>query len=572
MRFSNTTFMAHVRRFATVIFTLILLNQPTPAFAQVRGDIKLVLQITIDGLRGDLLQRYQRNYGEDGFRYLLDNGVVFTNAHYQHANTETIVGHATLATGAHPAVHGLVGNVWLDSKTGELAYNIEDPDHPLLPTRGITIKGTQLDPAQKKSRTQGRSPLTLLVPTFSDVLVASSAGKARVFGISGKDRGAVALAGHVGKAFWFSTDSGDIQTSTYYYAAYPRWVEDWNSQRKAKALSGQSWELMYEHSRYLLGHQDDRPYEVDLKGYGRIFPHPFGEANDPLFGTRLLVSPQGDRLLMDFARALIDAERLGQQGYTDYLSVSFSGVDAVNHFFGPSSLENEDVVLQLDRTLAELLEHIDNAVGLASTLVVLSADHGMAEMPEYMSELGYPAGRMFAQEVLEIANQLGKELFGIDEICTTFFRPTLYLNKPAIETAGLDLPGTAKELAAALSQIPGIGLAKSTVDLLSREHSGIAGQMQRNTHPDRSGDIYIAQSPYWFMFERGAVAVMHGSPWRYDTYVPIIFMGPGMNPAKVNRLVHPVDIVATLAAYLGIPAPAGAQGEVLDEVLTTTLQ
>jgi predicted AlkP superfamily pyrophosphatase or phosphodiesterase len=552
----------------SIVFVTCISSGPVLGFSESLAP-RLVLQITVDGLRGDLLNRYQHNFGEGGFRYLLDNGVVYTNAHYQHANTETIVGHATLATGAHPEVHGLVGNVWFDSKSGELAYNIEDPDHPLLPTRETVQEGTQVDPAQKQSRTQGRSPVALLVPTFSDVLDVAQAGQAKVFSISGKDRSAVAMAGHVGKAFWYSTNTGDFQTSTYYHDDYPDWVRDWNDKRRAEMLSGQSWELLLEQDQYLFGDQDDRPYEVDLKGYGRTFPHPFGEAGDPLFATRVLVSPQGDRLLMDFAKNLMDAESLGQSKTTDYLGISFSGVDAVNHFFGPSSLENEDLILQLDRTLAELFEYVEKTVGLGDTLIVLSADHGMAEMPEYATEIGYPAGRLTNDDVCEIANSLGREMFDIDGICKTFFRPSLYLDHAVVKESGLDESDVAVQLADALSREPGIGLAKATVDLLSGEHTGIARQMKRNTHPERSGDIYVAQSPYWFMFDAGAVAAMHGSPWRYDTHVPIIFVGENIEAVEVSRLVKPADVAPTLSSLLGIVEPAGSQGDVLLEVVDT---
>ena len=152
---------------------LLLLTSLFPHAAQAQDRMpKLVLQITVDGLRGDLLQRYEHHFGKGGFRYLLDKGVVYTNAHYQHANTETIVGHATLATGAQPATHGLIGNVWYDSDSGELAYNIEDPEHPLLPTRETARAGAQVDPAQKQARTNGRSPDAMLMPTFSDTLAA----------------------------------------------------------------------------------------------------------------------------------------------------------------------------------------------------------------------------------------------------------------------------------------------------------------------------------------------------------------------------------------------------------------
>jgi predicted AlkP superfamily pyrophosphatase or phosphodiesterase len=550
------------------IFPLLLLSSlMTPAALAQDPAPKLVLQITVDGLRGDLLQRYEHHFGKGGFRYLLDEGVVYTNAHYQHANTETIVGHATLATGAQPATHGLVGNVWYDSNTGQLAYNIEDPEHPLLPTRENARTGAQVDPAQKQARTNGRSPDAMLVPTFSDTLAARTAGASKVFGISGKDRGAVSMAGHVGKAFWYSTDTGDLQTSTYYYETYPAWASEWNARRKAEAFSGKQWELLLSPDQYLWAEHDDRPYEVDLKGYGRTFPHPFGEVEHPLFATRLLISPEGDRLLMDFARHLIDAEKLGQGEVTDYLSVSFSAVDAVNHFFGVASLENEDVMVQLDRTLAALFRHVDKTVGLRNTLIVLSADHGMAEMPEYMTGLGYEAGRLYNDQVLGLANTLGEELFDVEGIARTFFRPSLYLDHEVIARASLDEAIVARRLASALREQVGIGEARSTVDLLSREHSGLARQMQNNSHPQRSGDIYVAQSPYWFMFAKGAVAAMHGSPWNYDTHVPIIFAGMGIKGAQVDRRVHPVDVAPTLSALLGMSAPAGSQGAVLEEVL-----
>ena len=542
-----------------------LLLFASPSFSQDAP--RLVLQVTVDGLRGDLLQRYRHHFAKGGFRYLLDNGVVYTDAHYQHANTETIVGHATLATGAQPATHGLVGNVWYDNKTGELAYNIEDAKYPLLDTRAVMREGAQVDPAQKQARTDGRSPAAMLVPTFSDTLAAAVGKDAKIFGISGKDRSAVAMAGHVGKAFWYSTNTGDFQTSSYYYEDYPQWVKDWNGERRAEGFADKRWELLLDKDQYQWAGRDDRPYEVDLRGYGRTFPHPYGSIEDPLFPTRLLLSPGGDQLLLEFAQALMEAESIGRDASTDYLSISFSAVDAVNHFFGVASLENEDVVVQLDRTLAQLLRYVDKTVGLDHTLIVLSADHGMAEMPEYMQELGYPAGRKYNDQVLDLANQLGREHFDVKGIAKTFFRPSLYLNHSAIKQAGLDINAVSTELATELSAAQSIGHAAATHELLSREHSGVAGQMQRNSHPQRSGDIYIAQAPYWFMFEKGPVAAMHGSPWAYDTHVPIIFSGKGIQGQTVTRRVHPIDVAPTLSALLGLSAPAGAEGEVLPEVL-----
>jgi predicted AlkP superfamily pyrophosphatase or phosphodiesterase len=513
------------------------------------------------------LSRYRDRFGEGGFRHLLENGAVYANAHYQHANTETIVGHATLATGASPAQHGMIGNVWFDREAGELAYNIEDAEHPILPTRREVLEGAQLDPTQKAARTKGRSPRSLLASTFSDELFIHTAGGAKVFGVSGKDRSAVSMAGHVGKAFWYSTDSGDMVTSNYYYEAYPEWVVEWNARRQAETHAGGAWTLLNETSSYLLAASDDRPYETDLRGYGRVFPHPFGKLGDPLFFTRLFVSPVGDALAADFAKTLVIAEQLGRDATPDYLSISFSSVDAVNHFFGPSSLENEDAVLQLDRTLADLFDFIDETIGLEHTLIVLSADHGMPEMPEAMAEAGLSAGRLYSDDVVNRANEAAHHHFGIENAVRFFFRPYLYLEREKIHAAGADPDEVEQEIAVALTDMDGIALAVAQSALPTLADTDLIARIRRNSHPSRSGDIYVVQAPYWFLFEKGPVAVMHGSPWRYDSYVPILFAGPGIEPQTLYRRVHPADVAPTLSGYLGVKPPSSAVGRPLKEVL-----
>ncbi len=530
-------------------------------------NVRLVLQVTVDGLRRDMLDRYEQRFSKGGFRYLLDSGVFFTNAHYQHANTETIVGHTTLATGAFPSTHGMVGNVWYASEQGELGYNIEDPQHPLLPTREIAVEGVQVDPAQKLARTKGRSPANILVETFSGRMKAYFGGRSKVFAVSGKDRGAVSMAGHSGKAFWYSADNGDFITSTYYYDNYPDWVTDWNGQRQAEAFGGQQWKLLNTLSTYLLGHQDDRPYETDLRGFGRVFPHQFAETGSPLLPTQLMASPIGDRLTLDFAKTLLLSEDLGRDAIPDYLSISFSGLDTVDHFFGPSSLENEDMMLQLDRTLGDLFAFIDETVGLDKTLIVLSADHGMAELPEYMAELGFPAGRLYPDMIVDAANLVAREQFDIDEIVRFYYRPYIYLDAEKVNSAGLELAHVRREIAAELTEGPGIALAVARDDLVGPQATELRQRVQRNFHPDRSGDIYVVQDLYWFNFDKGPVAAMHGSPWRYDTHVPVIFAGPGIDNRVVHRLVHPVDVAPTLSALLGMTAPGAAQGSILPEVL-----
>jgi len=530
-----------------------------------RGEVRLVLQITVDGLRGDLLDRYGKHFGEDGFRSLLARGVVYANTHYRHANTETIVGHTTLATGSYPRDHGMVANLWLDRETGEPKYNIEDADHLLLPSRKNAAKGGQVDPTQRAARTNGRSPKGIRGTTFSDELFSHTAGKAKVFAVSGKDRGAVPLAGHSGKAFWFSTDTGDFITSRYYYEKYPDWAAEWNAKRLAAKQAGRSWKLLEDAATYLLADRDDRPYEIDLKGFGRTFPHPFGPLDHPLFNTRVLISPEGDRLTADFAKQILLREKLGKDAVPDYLSVSFSGVDAVNHFFGPSSLENEDQVRQLDRTLADLLGFVDEHVGLDRTLVVLCADHGMAEMPEAMAEMGHAVGRLYSEDIAAVAERALTEHYGVDGLVRLFFRPYLYLDDGNLK--GLDRNEVAEVAAAAIAAMEGIAMAVPRAHQQFLRDEGPLGRVQRNYDPQRSGDVYVAQLPYWFLFERGPIAGMHGSPWRYDTFVPLMFAGPGIRARKTHRRVHPSDVAPTLAAVMGVKPPALARGTPLVEVL-----
>jgi predicted AlkP superfamily pyrophosphatase or phosphodiesterase len=539
---------------------------PAATAQQSEEGIRLVLQITIDGLRADLLARYSDRFGEGGFLYLKENGTVFANAHFQHANTETIVGHATLATGAQPSVHGMTGNVWFDAEDGELAYNIEDEEFPLLPVRDTAMKGEQVDPAQQLARTEGRSPRAILAETFSDKLKAQTGGHAKIFSVSGKDRGAVALGGRAGKAFWMSTDSGDFITSTYYYQDYPAWAANWNAERKADTYADTEWQLLNDANTYLLAHQDDRPYEVDLRGYGRTFPHRFGGLGNKLLYSQLIVSPRGDQMLSDFAKTLVVSEGLGRDSVPDYLSVSFSGVDAVNHFFGPSSLENEDMVLQLDRTLADLLAFIESEIGLAHTLVVLSADHGMAELPEYKAEMGFDTGRLTSDVVLAAAKRYAEQKYGSPDLVKFYYRPFIYLDDDVLAAAALDKAVVADDIAATLTREPGIYLAITPKGVEEAPDSKLLGQIRNNIHPVRSGDIYVVQDPYWFNFDKGPVAAMHGSPWNYDTHVPMIFVGGRIRSQLVYRPVQPADLAPTLSALLGMSPPASAEGTVLPEV------
>lgn len=534
---------------------------------------RLVLQITVDQLRGDLIDRQLDRMGEGGFRYLLENGVVYTDAHHAHANTETIVGHTTLATGAHPANHGMIGNVWFDRDLDRIVYNVEDEDYPILTAGAGVDANAEIDPTQRAAKTDGRSPLAIKGSTFSDELVIRYGPEAKVFGVSVKDRGAISMAGHAGKAFWFSKAVGEFITSKFYYEQYPDWVVQWNARQLPFQYAGKSWNLLLEKSSYRNAEFDDQPYETDLPGYGRVFPHPYGPADGKLFTTLLTVSPAGDELTVSFAKALIDNEQLGRDDVPDYLSVSLSSTDYVGHLFGPSSLESEDQILRLDRQIADLLAFVDESVGLDQTLIVLSADHGSAEAPGYLKGLGIPASYIDpkAWNTAEGLRRLEKR-FGIgEELISQYFHPYIYLNKQAISKASLGLAEVEKAVASEVMKLPGVAIAISSTELATNAYPDvpIIRLVLNNFDPSRSGDVFVVFAPHSFIndFDGLTVAAHHGSPWAYDTYVPLIFVGKGIKPRRVMRRVETVDLAPTLSVLLGAKPPSGSAGKPLTEVM-----
>ncbi|MFT5232169.1 MAG: putative AlkP superfamily pyrophosphatase or phosphodiesterase [Candidatus Krumholzibacteriia bacterium] len=560
-------------RYYVLIFFVTISMFVTPV-VQAKEQPKLILQITVDGLRGDLPERFDGVLGEGGFRYLRDKGIWYTNARYEHANTETIVGHTSLATGTVPAAHGMIGNVWFDHKQGRLVYNIEDPAHHLLVTGADVDAKSEIDPTQKAAKVEGRSPDNILTSTFSDELAVHYAGQAKIFAVSVKDRGAVPLAGHAGKAFWFSKAKGDFVTSSFYYDKNPAWVDEWNSQKLPSTYGGQAWSLLRPQEQYMFGDRDDADYEIDFPGYGRVFPHEFGAADEKYFTTKLTLSPVGDALTLAFAKAVVLNEKLGQNTVPDYLSVSFSSTDYVGHFFGTSSLEMEDNIAHLDRTLAELFAFIDAEVGLDNTLIVLSADHGQPEVPGFMHEMGVKHADYFDTKAIDKTPVVAAltERFGVGaELIDTFFQPYLYLNRDLIKENKLDQNEVEKMLVAELLKLPGIAYAVSSTALSRGEvpNTVMTRSVLKNYQADRSGDIYLVFSPNVFIndFEGLVVASTHGSPWRYDTFVPVVFAGAGIEGTEIARPVTPYDIAPTLARYLGVKPPSGATGEPLVEVL-----
>jgi predicted AlkP superfamily pyrophosphatase or phosphodiesterase len=528
---------------------------PAPAGAGAKP--RLLLFVVVDQLRPDVLEQLRPRFGPDGFRRVMEGGTWLTEARCGHFPTLTSVGHAVLFTGARTAEHGIAANDWADPETGERVYSLEDPGHAIV--------------GRASRPHEGSSPRLLGSTTIGDELVLASAGRARVFAVSLKDRAAILGAGRMGKAFWFATDSGAFVTSTYYYASYPDWIAAWNGAHPADRLAGRSWELAEDAGGYRRAVADDRPAEKGYKTLGRTFPHPLPGAPGPALYDLLTYTPFGDELTVDFVEALFDAERPGQGQGTDMLAVGLTSTDYIGHAFGPASLEYEDQVLRLDRLLARLLAAADRHAGPGRTLIVLASDHGVDAIPESWAEKGWDAGRLDTEAIRGRVNSALRVRFGVrTDLVSSFWTPAFNIDRNAASAAGLDVEAVESAAAELLRREPGIAWALTRTELMTGRvpDAPLLRPVRSSVHPQRTGDIVVIQKPHWYLYEDAAkYSAMHGSPYAYDLKVPLGFAGPGIPAARVARAVELFDVAPTIAALLGIAPPSGSSGLALEEVL-----
>jgi hypothetical protein len=516
---------------------------------------RLILFITVDQLRGDMIPRFEARFADGGFRWLVENGVHYTSAHYRHATTFTAVGHATLFTGGNPPEHGIAGNEWVDPLLGERISAVHDPAHQVLGT-------------PESARGSGASPANLTSTTIGDEMIRASGGRALVFSVSGKERAAILPGGRLGTAYWYSSAAGGFVTSSYYMDAYPEWVRSWNAGAPVERFRDTAWDLLRPRETYIAGDGDDRTCELPYGGLGGTFPHPLADdARAPLRAS-ILYTPMGDEITADFACGLLAAEPLGADDVADLLAVSFSCTDYVGHAFGPDSLEAEDNLLRLDATIARLLRAVDDRVGLGRTIVVLSSDHGIDAIPECRAET---AGRHVPQEFIAHGNAAIRARFGIDaDLVKGFWNPYLYLDEPLVRRLRLAPSAVERVLADAIMDLPGFAAAYTRTELREGRigDGAIERRVMRSFHPERCGHVYLVQAPFWHLYHTPtANAAMHGSPYAYDTHVPVIVAVPRRGAATVDREVGPEDVAPTLAALLGVAKPSGCTGEPLAEVV-----
>lgn len=529
----------------------------------------LVVVISIDQFRADYLTRFRPHFGTEGFNRLLDGGAEFSNCYYRHTHTKTACGHSVMLTGVHADVNGIIANDWIDRYTFESISCVGDDREKTLGLPA-TVGGAAL-PGKLNEAVRGRSPRNLLAPTVGDFWKARQPD-AKVIGVSNKDRSAILMTGLRADAAYF-VEKGRVVSSTYYFQELPAWVEAWNRAGKIDAYFGRQWERVLPVEAYAIQGPDDAPGEdVKTAQLGNTLPKNIsGGATTPgeRFYEAFRQTPLANEVLADFARTTIEAEQLGQRdGITDIFCLSFSTQDYIGHLYGPDSHEVMDNVVRMDRVLADFFRYLDTQIGRGRYTVVLTADHGVAPMPERVAldRPGVPAGRSFGPKTAAAAEAALNLAYGaLADGSRWLVRDdsSFIIYPAALKEKKLSAEAVQQTIRDALLKVDVVEAAYTRAQLERGDVAGEFGRMAlKSFNRERSGDVYFQTKPYFFNKEAGST---HGTPYDYDTHVPLLWYGVGVKPGVRTEKVGVDDLAPTLAHLLGLPALPKSEGKALFE-------
>jgi predicted AlkP superfamily pyrophosphatase or phosphodiesterase len=495
---------------------------------------KLVVAIIVDQFRYEYLQRFSADY-HAGFKRLVDQGAVMDNAHYIHAGTETAPGHSTFLSGATPSISGIIANEWYDRASKIAVTSVED--HATTLVGGV--------PGEV-----GASPVNLLVETLGDK-IRQQGGESRIVGVSFKDRAAILPAGRAANgAYWWSTNSNSWVTSTFYMKALPDWVKEINRSRPYMRGFGAQWFA-------LDAKKGDAPFCTMVAGDEKI-----------RYCASLMATPWGNEMIEEFAERALTAEQLGQHSGTDLLTVSFSSNDAVGHAVGPDAPEVRDISRRTDMLLGKLLDAIDREAGLGNVTLVLTADHGVAPMAPIPGQTVYnPTGGRLSTGLLTNAVQDALTAkFGEGDWMEANTGTMLVLRRETANKCKAEWAQVQEVAAEAARKFPHIARVYTDAEFQKAPGGGedeIEKAMRRSYYHGRSPDLMILPDEYYNFDSSSAV---HGTPYEYDTHVPIIFFGAGVRHGRYAQAVAPNDIAPTLSDIIGVAVPSSAVGHVIREI------
>ncbi len=508
---------------------------------------KLVVGIMVDQMRWDYLYRYYSRYSSNGgFKRLLNQGFSCENTFIPYTPTITACGHTSVYTGSVPAIHGITGNAWWDYEKNKVVYCSEDKT---VKTVGSTSTAGEMSPRNNQAT------------TICDELKLATNFRSKVIGIAIKDRGGILPAGHsANAAYWYDGSKGNWITSTYYMNELPQWVKNFNDKKVVDEFYQQGWNTMYPIATYVQSTKDEnefeaKPFGADQKG----FPYDLKRFSGKNYGS-ISSTPYGNTMTMMMAKDAISNEEMGKDSITDFLAVSFSSPDYVGHAFGPNSIEAEDTYLRLDKDLGELFDYLDKMVGKGQYLTFLTADHGVAHVPGFMTENKLPGGAVDDNKMVEDLNKQLKEKYGKGGIVLGAYNYQVSLNHTMIDTAKLDRSAIVEDIIRFVKNIQGVDRVFEMDELMEQPmNADVKNRLANGWHPKRSGDIQILFAPGWI--DGGKTGTTHGLWNPYDSHIPLVWYGWGIKQGRSNQEVYMTDIAATLAALLHIQMPSGSIGK-----------
>ena len=525
--------------------------------AQAAGPA-LVVVLVIDGLPQEQVVKYRDLYGKGGFQRLLEDGAWYGNAHHGHAVTLTGPGHATILSGTYPYRHGIIANEWTDRNTLGPVYCTGDPAHSYIGAETRKLDGT--------------SPANLRVSTVGDELKYANNDQSRVVAVSGKDRGAILLAGKRGTAYMYMDKSGRFASSTYYMKEHPAWHAQYYAGKPQDKWMGQGWTPLLPEAAYARSIVEGQPWHPrNFAGMGARFPFQLPGADRPAaYYPALMRTPYGDEATLDFARAAIEGENLGRNpaGVPDLLGLSLSTHDYVNHGYGPESRVSQDHLLRVDRALAAFFDYLDDRIGLDRVVIALTADHGFMNAPEYSAAIGLSGARMNSPRLMTELNAALSARFNVKgNLAPRFSYPTIILDQQLIEKSALNRTEVETAAQRFLAGFPGVAEVFTRTQL----EQGLlpagprATQVLRAWNRELSGDLYVVSQAFSLY---GSNVATHGSPYTYDTNVPLMLYGrTWIKAGKFAREASVADLAPTLSYLLDIRPPSASEGRVLEEAL-----
>lgn len=516
---------------------------------------KLVVGIVVDQMRYDYLVRFWDRYQDGGFKRMINEGFNCKNNHFNYIPTKTAVGHSSVYTGTTPKLHGIIGNDWYDKTEDRMVYCTED---------------ATANPVGTESDAGKMSPNRLKASTMTDQLKLATVSKAKVIGVSIKDRGAILPAGHAADgAYWFhGGDEGAWITSDYYMEKLPRWVKKFNKSDQAEKYK-KVWNTLYDIDTYTQSIEDDNSYEATFKSEeAPVFPHDLPVLWDDNGQFNLLKGvPFGNSLTTDFAMAAIEGEEMGADEITDFIAVSYSSSDYVGHRYGVSAVETEDMYLRLDQDIARLLDFLDKQVGQDEYTVFLTSDHAVVEVPAYLEDLKISGGYADKEEFYSNLNTFLTESFNSEDLIKNISNDQIFLDQEEIKTLGITSKEVEDAIVNEIKNYKHVAEAYSGYTMRNEEFTrGIASKLQLGYNFNRSGDVLFVWDP-GYLAGSSHKGTNHGSGYAYDTHAPLLFFGKGINHGQTLRKTEIPDIANTITALLGISFPSGKNGEPISEVI-----